>query len=1346
MKPTIKRSAFTFLLSLILFFSMASNTFALQFDGNAGSGSGGSLTASGGYAVSSDCISNDNVRPVGYRFSVVNSNGTAQGSGPFDVYRSATDDDAITRYHFQVKLAKTELKAVYKNTTFITTSSTSRESLDSTLGLSLPEYTTGIESWSNIKSNINAVLKQINSSWSTDTLSSNGYSTLVEPIYELQLEGTWHSLTVTEIAVYGASKFGASVSPGSSNTSGSWNFIASYTNRYFPNSLKVETGHGLFDAYPATLTSNASFATIIDKGYGVAVLYGENIVKQYTISYNANGGTGAPAAQIKIHGVNLTMSKTIPTRTGYTFVCWNTKADGSGYDREPGGIVYGDSNLTWYAQWEVMTYTVSYDANGGSGAPLPQTKIHDINLVLSSQIPVRPGYTFVTWNSKADGSGYDREPGGTYYSNADYVWYAQWTPNTVGGYVDGLNGDDSNSGSTPSDPVATFKQAYTNLKDKGGIIYVVDTVPIDKKVTLTSTYYEDANGRVELAEDHYVFIMRYSKPTTVNNGFDVDSNVNKLIQVNASGELILENLVVDGHKNAVTEGSVNQIAEGVTAEAALITVEAGVLNIKDGSVLQNNHNPAGYGGGVYVMPDGTLNMTGGLIQNHHAEFGGGIANEGTLNLMRCTISSNVAYWKSGYMISGNGGGIYSTKSFTLPEGVLIQNNTAINGGGVYLDTDDDTTSENVAVLTFDGAEISGNMASDGAGVLVGHSNMIMKSGKITGNQAGDVLDRKSYGYGGGISVSGNRARDRGIVTVLGGEISHNKVVASYGAYGGGIYSHWATINMEAGIVTNNSCEGGDYSEGGGIFLNERSILNMTGGTLSKNSAEEGGGVALVYYYDSTANFSGDALVTENTATYCGGGIYNYGCGSEGGGIFVDGNARIDNNSAQWGGGIYCDYGYATVSGGTVESNTASHGGGVYLYNESVLTLTSNSIYSNSSDVGSGVYVTGAGEYNDISTFKMYDAACVGDTDRDGVSDTDEVYLEDGCYISVPSEFSNTSTDSSITTSKKALRAIVVPSTTELGRVIAKFGDESSTDGKKALYWNPESAKMTEQYFTVQGEVLRSGDQGAANIESIGVTARDVFISRSYDIVYDANGGTNAPATQVKYWNENLVLTTEKPTMAKFRFTSWNKNADGSGTRYSPGSLYADNSSVTLYAQWKIDEYGYKTIMVGDLVDPESYLDEFNFPEGKTIDTFDVIYNGVPRDAENRATTTGTGYTIVYDITFTDGSTGRYCLIVTVLDASMAKDELKGYIRFISLDHLSTLEPQSKWRFGDLKTRLEKTLAIQDPTDADALEVWTFEPQDVETIKSWVKSGSEAGKSREALNAEFTSQFSACRIK
>ena len=76
------------------------------------------------------------------------------------------------------------------------------------------------------------------------------------------------------------------------------------------------------------------------------------IKRTYTVSYNANGGTGAPASQTKTYGVNLTLSSTVPTRAGYTFKGWAKSSTGA--VAYPAGGTYSDNSaITLYAVWEI---------------------------------------------------------------------------------------------------------------------------------------------------------------------------------------------------------------------------------------------------------------------------------------------------------------------------------------------------------------------------------------------------------------------------------------------------------------------------------------------------------------------------------------------------------------------------------------------------------------------------------------------------------------------------------------------------------------------------------------------------------------------------------------------------------------------------------------------------------------------------------------------------------------------------------------------------------------------------------------------------------------------------------
>ena len=146
----------------------------------------------------------------------------------------------------------------------------------------------------------------------------------------------------------------------------------------------------------------------------------------YTVSYNANGGSGAPANQTKYYGQTLTLSTTIPTRTGYTFKGWSTSSSATSATYSAGASYTANAAVTLYAVWQVNTYIVSYDANGGSGAPASQTKTHGVTLVLSSTIPTRTNYIFKGWSTSSTATSVTYSSGGNYTANAAVKLYAVW--------------------------------------------------------------------------------------------------------------------------------------------------------------------------------------------------------------------------------------------------------------------------------------------------------------------------------------------------------------------------------------------------------------------------------------------------------------------------------------------------------------------------------------------------------------------------------------------------------------------------------------------------------------------------------------------------------------------------------------------------------------------------------------------------------------------------------------------------------------------------------------------------------------------------------------------------------
>ena len=144
-----------------------------------------------------------------------------------------------------------------------------------------------------------------------------------------------------------------------------------------------------------------------------STLYGKVLVKEYAVSYNANGGSGATESQIKTHGIPLTIKSTKPIRTGYTFVCWNTKADGTGTNYSSGETYTLNSSITLYAQWKALVVTIKYQV--GSGETLNSPLYKKMNNLVYYKSNNKVVASTVSYGSVLGGYGLSD------YNNDDYI-------------------------------------------------------------------------------------------------------------------------------------------------------------------------------------------------------------------------------------------------------------------------------------------------------------------------------------------------------------------------------------------------------------------------------------------------------------------------------------------------------------------------------------------------------------------------------------------------------------------------------------------------------------------------------------------------------------------------------------------------------------------------------------------------------------------------------------------------------------------------------------------------------------------------------------------------------------
>lgn len=249
-----------------------------------------------------------------------------------------------------------------------------------------------------------------------------------------------------------------------------------------------------------------------------AISRNTDTLSSYVVSYNANGGSSTPSSQ--------TATKT----RSYTFGGWNANSGGTGTNYSAATNYTFSANTTLYAKWSssdsggsitlpaaisranssTTGYTVSYNANGGSGAPSSQTSG---NRTIT--------YAFNKW-AAGSASGTTYNAGASYTPTANTTMYATWTSTT-----------NANSAWTCSSTVPT-RTGYTFLGWSTNSGATTPTYTAGTAYTITSNltlyavwqvnyYYLDLNGYLDGVSANN--IANYGKCEVYINGSKVASQV-----------------------------------------------------------------------------------------------------------------------------------------------------------------------------------------------------------------------------------------------------------------------------------------------------------------------------------------------------------------------------------------------------------------------------------------------------------------------------------------------------------------------------------------------------------------------------------------------------------------------------------------------------------------------------------------------------------------------------------------------------------------------------------------------------------------------------------------------------
>lgn len=212
----------------------------------------------------------------------------------------------------------------------------------------------------------------------------------------------------------------------------------------------------------------------------------------YSVTYNANatGATGSVTDTEKYaKGAEATVKSNSFTHDTKVFLSWNTKTDGTGKTYYPNSTVKITGDVTLYAQWgdKASTVSVTYHSNFGtdvaqSAAAVANNSKITVEAYNALNLPERTGYSFVGWNTEADGTGRTFAAGA--FARVDVTkpndLYAQWTINqynyTVEYYIDNVKNDSM----TETDKAAFGSEinSYTDKCPDGYALEKTENLPL----------------------------------------------------------------------------------------------------------------------------------------------------------------------------------------------------------------------------------------------------------------------------------------------------------------------------------------------------------------------------------------------------------------------------------------------------------------------------------------------------------------------------------------------------------------------------------------------------------------------------------------------------------------------------------------------------------------------------------------------------------------------------------------------------------------------------------------------------------------------------------------------------
>ena len=850
---------------------------------------------------------------------------------------------------------------------------------------------------------------------------------------------------------------------------------------------------------------------------------------KHTVTYNANAGNdasvkGIPASQSKTANVDITLSSDAPTRNGYTFLGWNTQADGNGTAYAAGATYTHDQDggtVTLYAKWTPWKHVLHYNKNVPtsstsqtvSNMPVDQTKTFGQLMTISNLVPTRKGYTFAGWYTQSNGTGTKYNPGSNYAADQNggtVNLYAKWTPWTYK-----IKYDKNVSSSSSSQTVSNMPGDQSKTQEINVILS--DNKPTRNgyifngwQVNGTGTIYQPGATFSQDGDSNGATITLKAKWTPWKHTVHFDKNI-----PTSSNSQTVSNIPSDVTKTfdqKLTLNSTKPTRKGYSFKEWNTKADGSGTSYAAGGTYDQDHN----GGTVTLYAIWTA-WTHTVAYNKNVPSNAPSNTTTVTNLpgnQTKTYEKNLTLSTTKPSRTGYNFVEWNTqadgKGTSYKSGSVYSYDRDSNGGTVTLYAiwtpwkHTVTYNKNVPASSKSQTvnSLPGNQTKIYDQTLTLSNNTPTRTG-YTFKEWNTQADGKGTSYQKGASYTYNRTSDGGTVTLY------------------AIWTAWKhTVHYDKNVSSASS------SQTVSNMPSDQTKVYETNLVLSTSKPTRNG--YIFTGWNTAANGSGTA--------YAAGGNYQYDRSSDGGTVTLYAQWTAWKHTVHYDKNVPSTSSSQTVNGIPADQTKTF---------DQKLTLSATKptrngyIFSgwNTKTNGSGTAYAAGAEYKhdqNGGTATLY-------AQWTAWKHTVHYNANGGDQNSVPTDQTKTFDQAMILSDKKPTR-----------------------HGYNFVRWNTK-ADGTGTSYEVKGNYNHDQNGGT-------VTLYAIWTPWVHTVHYDANGGdqNSVPNDQKKTYGQSMNVATKVPTRNEYKFLGWTTGKDGSGTFYNPGDAYyhdQNGNTVTLYAKW-----------------------------------------------------------------------------------------------------------------------------------------------------------------------------------